>query len=58
MFFYDFISLSNRMDYPESTPEDLTALLSRFARNGIATSKVETGRKQRKDKSSKSNGES
>lgn len=46
------------MDYPESTPEDLTALLSRFARNGIATSKVETGRKQRKDKSSKSNGES
>lgn len=31
-------------DYPESTPEDLTALLSRFARNRIATSKVETGR--------------
>lgn len=29
-------------DYPESTPEDLTALLFRFARNGIATSKVET----------------
>lgn len=31
-------------DYPKSTPEDLTALLFRFARNGIATSKVETGR--------------
>ena len=31
-------------DYPESTPEDLTAMLYRFARNGIATSKVETGR--------------
>ena len=34
-------------DYPESTPADLTALLSRFSVNGIATSKVETG-KQRK----------
>ena len=33
--------------YPESTPEDLTALLSRFARNGIATSKVETGRQRK-----------
>ena len=32
---------------PESTPEDLTALLSRFARNGIATSKVETGRQRK-----------
>lgn len=45
-------------DYPKSTPEDLTALLLRFERNGIATSKVETGRKRRKDKSFKSNGES
>ena len=35
------------MGYPESTPADLTALLSRFTDNGIATSKVETG-KQRK----------
>ena len=34
-------------DYPESTPEDLTALLSRFTRNGIATSKVETGRQRK-----------
>lgn len=34
-------------DYPESTPEDLTALLYRFARNGIATSKVETGRQRK-----------
>ena len=34
-------------DYPESTPENLTALLSRFARNGIATSKVETGRQRK-----------
>lgn len=34
-------------DYPESTPEDLTALLFRFARNGIATSKVETGRQRK-----------
>ena len=34
-------------DYPESTPEDLTALFSRFARNGIATSKVETGRQRK-----------
>lgn len=41
------------IDYPELTPADLTALLSRFTLNGIATSKVlaiskiETG-KQRK----------
>jgi putative transposase len=34
-------------DYPELTPADLTALHSRFTLNGIATSKVETG-KQRK----------
>lgn len=34
-------------DYPESTPEDLTALLFRFARNGIATSKAETGRQRK-----------
>ena len=34
-------------DYPESTPVDLTALLSRFARNGIVTSKVETGRQHK-----------
>ena len=34
-------------DYPESTPGDLTALLSCFARNGIATSKVETGRQRK-----------
>lgn len=34
-------------DCPESTPVDLTALLSRFARNGIATSKVETGRQHK-----------
>lgn len=34
-------------DYPESTPEDLTALLFCFARNGIATSKVETGRQHK-----------
>lgn len=34
-------------DYPESTPEDLTALLSRFERNKIATSKVETGRQRK-----------
>lgn len=34
-------------DYPESTPEDLTALLSRFVINGIATSKVETGRQHK-----------
>lgn len=33
-------------DYPESTPADLTALLSRFSVNGIATSKVETGKQQ------------
>lgn len=32
------------VDCPELTPADLTALLSRFAMNGIATSKVETGR--------------
>lgn len=35
------------IDWPESTPEDLTALLSCFARNGIATSKVETGRQRK-----------
>lgn len=35
------------VDYPESTPADLTALLSRFERNGIATSKVETGRQHK-----------
>lgn len=34
-------------DYPESTPEDLSALLFCFARNGIATSKVETGRQRK-----------
>lgn len=34
-------------DYPESTPEDLMALLSRFVINGIATSKVETGRQHK-----------
>ena len=34
-------------DYPESTPADLTALLSRFTLNGIATSKVETGKQQK-----------
>ena len=34
-------------DYPESTPADLTALLTRFERNGIATSKVETGRQRK-----------
>lgn len=34
-------------DYPESTPADLTALLSRFARNGIVTSKVEAGRQHK-----------
>ena len=34
-------------DWPEFTPVDLTALLSRFARNGIATSKVEAGRQQK-----------
>lgn len=34
-------------DNPELTPADLTALHSRFVTNGIATSKVETG-KQRK----------
>ena len=32
------------IDCPEFTPENLTALLSCFERNGIATSKVETGR--------------
>ena len=31
---------------PEFTPVDLTALLSRFKRNEIATSKVETGRQR------------
>ena len=34
-------------DWPEFTPVDLTALLSRFVRNGIATSKVEAGRQQK-----------
>lgn len=34
-------------DYPEFTPVDLTALQSRFERNGIATSKVEAGRQQK-----------
>ena len=32
---------------PEFTPADLTALLSRFKRNRIATSKVETGRQRK-----------
>lgn len=32
---------------PELTPEDLTALLSRFERNGITTSKIETGRQRK-----------
>lgn len=32
---------------PEFTPADLTALLSRFNRNGIITSKVETGRQRK-----------
>lgn len=31
---------------PEFTPADLTALLLRFERNGIATSKMETGKQQ------------
>lgn len=35
------------IDWPEFTPVDLTALLSRFAKNGIATSKVETGRQRK-----------
>ena len=30
-------------DYPELTPADLAALLFLFAKNGIITSKVETG---------------
>lgn len=34
-------------DYPESTPADLTALLSRFSLSGIVTSKVETGKQQK-----------
>ncbi len=34
-------------DGPESTPADLAALLSRFTVNGIATSKVETGKQQK-----------
>ena len=34
-------------DYPESTPDDLTALLSRFKKNGIATIKVDTGRQHK-----------
>ena len=33
--------------YPELTPADLTALHSRFILNGIATSKVETGRQRK-----------
>ena len=33
---------------PEFTPADLTALLSRFERNRIVTSKVETGRQQKR----------
>lgn len=32
---------------PEFTPADLTALLPRFKRNGIVTSKVETGRRHK-----------
>mgnify|MGYP003562104982 FL=1 len=32
---------------PEFTPADLTALFSRFERNGIITSKVETGRQHK-----------
>ena len=35
------------VDYPEYTPEDLTALRRRFTKNGIATSKVETGRQHK-----------
>ena len=35
------------IDGPESTPADLTALQSRFSVNGIATSKVETGKQQK-----------
>ena len=35
------------MDYPKSTPADLTALLSRFSKSGIVTSKVETGKQQK-----------
>lgn len=35
------------IDCPEFTPVDLTALLSRFARNGIVTSKVDTGRQRK-----------
>ena len=34
------------VDYPELTPADLTALRFQFTLNGIATSKVETGRQQ------------
>lgn len=34
-------------DYPESTPADLTALLSRFSKSGIVTSKVETGKQHK-----------
>ncbi|MDY6265667.1 MAG: transposase, partial [Prevotella sp.] len=34
-------------DYPKLTPADLTALQSRFFTNGIATSKVETGRQHK-----------
>lgn len=35
------------VDYPEFTPEDLTAMLSCFARNKIAASKVDTGRQHK-----------
>ncbi len=34
-------------DYPELTPADLTALHSRFILNGIATSKIDTGRQRK-----------
>ena len=34
-------------DYPELTPADLTALHFRFVLNGIATSKIETGRQRK-----------
>lgn len=37
-------------DYPELTPADLTALLSRFTLNGIATSKIEAGRQRKAHK--------
>lgn len=35
------------MDGPEFTPADLTALLSRFIENRIATSKIETGKQHK-----------